>query len=85
MTPLLELLYVLKKNKAEKMRKKITLTIDSDVYDELEELPRKVSISEFVDFMLKGYVETFKKGRVLSKKRLTRSWRRWAGKSSGKG
>ncbi len=49
------------------MRKKITLSIDSDVYDDLEELPRKVSISEFVNFMLKGYVETFKKGRVLSK------------------
>jgi predicted CopG family antitoxin len=49
------------------MRKKITLTIDSDVYDDLEELPRKVSISEFVNFMLKGYVETFKKGHVLSK------------------
>jgi predicted CopG family antitoxin len=49
------------------MRKKITLTIDSDVYDDLEDLPRKVSISEFVNFMLKGYVETFKKGHVLSK------------------
>jgi predicted CopG family antitoxin len=48
------------------MRKKITLTIDSDVYDDLEELPRKVSVSEFVNLMLKGYVETFKKGHVLS-------------------
>ena len=67
MTPLLKVLYVLKKNKGEQMRKKITLSIDSDVYDDLEELPRKVSISEFVNFMLKGYVETFKKGRVLSK------------------
>ena len=67
MTPLLELLYVLKKNKIEKRRKKLTLTIDGDVSDEIEELPRKVSISEFVNFMLKGYVETFKKGRVLSK------------------
>ncbi len=66
MTPLLELLYVLKKNKREKRIKKLSLTIDSDVYDELEELPGKVSISEFVNFMLKGYVETLKKGRVLS-------------------
>ena len=49
------------------MRKKITLTIDSDLYDDLEELPRKVSVSEFVNFMLKGYVETFKRGHVLSK------------------
>lgn len=44
------------------MKKKITLSIDSDVYDDLENLPRKVSVSEFVSFMLKGYVETFKKG-----------------------
>ena len=48
------------------MKKKITLTIDSDVYDSLEELPRKVSVSEFVSFMLKGYVETFKKGGELT-------------------
>lgn len=48
------------------MRKKITLTIDSDLYDDLEELPRKVSVSEFVNFMLKGYVETFKRGRELT-------------------
>jgi hypothetical protein len=67
MTPLTKLLYVLKTNKREKMRKKLTLTIDGDVSDELEELPRKVSISEFVNFVLKGYVETFRKGRVLSK------------------
>lgn len=44
------------------MKKKITLSIDSDVYNELENLPRKISVSEFVSFMLKGYVETFKKG-----------------------
>jgi predicted CopG family antitoxin len=48
------------------MKKKITLTIDSDVYDSLEDLPRKVSVSEFVSLMLKGYVETFKKGGELS-------------------
>jgi predicted CopG family antitoxin len=48
------------------VRKKITLTIDSDVYDNLEELPRKVSVSEFVNLMLKGYIETFKRGHILS-------------------
>lgn len=48
------------------MKKKITLTIDSEVYDSLEDLPRKVSVSEFVSLMLKGYVETFKKGRELT-------------------
>ena len=44
MTPLLKLLYVLKKNNIEKMRRKLTLTIDGDVSGELEELPRKVSV-----------------------------------------
>jgi predicted CopG family antitoxin len=48
------------------MRRKITLTIDSDLYNDLEDLPRKVSVSEFVNFMLKGYVETFKRGRELT-------------------
>ena len=56
-----------KKEQKRKNEKENYPTIDGDVSDELEELPRKVSISEFVNFMLKGYVETFKKGRVLSK------------------
>jgi hypothetical protein len=57
----------IKKEQRRKRRKKLTLTIEGDVSDELEELPRRVSISEFVNFMLKGYVETFKKGHVLGK------------------
>ena len=52
------------------MRKKITLTIDSDVYDSLEELPRKVSVSEFVNFMLKAYIEAFKKGGMPNDEQL---------------
>jgi predicted CopG family antitoxin len=52
------------------MRKKITLSIDSDVYDDLEELPRKVSVSEFVNFMLKAYIEAFKKGGVPTDEQL---------------
>jgi hypothetical protein len=85
MTPLLKLLYVLKKNKRDKVRKKTTLTTDGDVYDDLEELPRKTSIPEFVNFMLKGYARPPRKAVYRATKRLTRSWRRWAGKSSGKG
>jgi len=50
------------------MRKKITLTIDSDVYDGLEELPRKVSVSEFVNVMLKAYIEMFKRGHIPTQK-----------------
>jgi hypothetical protein len=49
------------------MKKKITLTIDPDLYKDLEKLPRKISVSEFVNLMLKGYIETFKKGHVLNK------------------
>ena len=52
------------------MKKKLTLTIDSDVYDGLEDLPRKVSVSEFVNFMLKAYIEVFKKGGLPSDEQL---------------
>jgi hypothetical protein len=45
------------------MRKKLTLTIDSDVYDVIKELPRTVSISEVVSFVLKAMYEDVKKGR----------------------
>lgn len=38
------------------MKKKLTLTIDDDVYDALGELPRKVSISEVVSLLLKAMV-----------------------------
>ncbi len=38
------------------MKKKLTLTIDDDVYDSLGELPRKVSISEVVSLFLKAIV-----------------------------
>ena len=38
------------------MKKKLTLTIDDDVYDSLGELPRKVSISEVVSLFLKAMV-----------------------------
>jgi len=52
------------------MKKKLTLTIDSDVYDGLEDLPRKVSVSEFVNFVLKAYIEVFKKGGFPSDEQL---------------
>ncbi len=52
------------------MRKKITLSIDSDVYDNLDELPRKVSVSEFVNLMLKAYIEMFKRGAMPTDEQL---------------
>ncbi len=42
------------------MKKKLTLTIDDDVYGLLGELPRKVSISEVVSWMLRMMVEDLK-------------------------
>lgn len=38
------------------MKRKLTLTIDPDVYDQLGELPRKVSISEVANWMLKALI-----------------------------
>lgn len=48
------------------MRKKLTLTIEPEVYDMIKDLPRKVSISEVVSFVLKAMVEDLKKGRELT-------------------
>ncbi len=48
------------------MRKKLTLTIDAEVYDEIKKLPRSVSISEIVSFLLTAAVEDIKKGRELT-------------------
>ena len=39
------------------MRKKLTLSIDEDVYRELKFVPRGFSVSEFVSFMLKGMLK----------------------------
>lgn len=39
------------------MKKKLTLTIDGNVYDEIGELPRKVSISEAVSLFLRMMIE----------------------------
>jgi hypothetical protein len=44
------------------MRKKITLSIDPEVYDLIKELPRKVSISEVISWFLKSMLEDIKKG-----------------------
>jgi hypothetical protein len=48
------------------MKKRITLTIDDVLYDALEELPRKVSVSEVANLLLTCYVEMFKKGGRLT-------------------
>ena len=48
------------------MKRKLTLSIDSDVYDGLGYLPRKVSISEIMSFVMRVLVEQAKKGRELT-------------------
>jgi predicted CopG family antitoxin len=52
------------------MKKKITLSIDSDVYDQLNDLPRKVSISELVNWVLKAMLQDVKKGKELTSEEL---------------
>jgi predicted CopG family antitoxin len=48
------------------MRKKLTLTIDPDVYDELQKLPRNVSVSEVISWFLKSMLEDIKRGGKFS-------------------
>ena len=48
------------------MRKKLTLTIKPEVYKMVKELPRKVSVSEVVSFVLRGVYKELKIGRELT-------------------
>ncbi len=52
------------------MRKKLTLTIDSDVYDQIKDLPRDVSISEIVSWLLKIAMEEIKIDKRMTAKEL---------------
>jgi len=48
------------------MKKRLNLTIDDDVYESLGEIPRKVSVSELVNWLLKVFVAELKVGRELT-------------------
>ncbi len=50
------------------MKKRINLTIDSDLYDDLDYLPRKVSVSELANLFLKAFIAELKKGTELTDK-----------------
>lgn len=52
------------------MKKRMTITIDSDVYDYLQELPRKVSLSEVITWSLRSALQDIKAGRELTSKEL---------------
>jgi len=48
------------------MKRSINLTIDVDLHKALEDLPRKVSVSEVTNFLLMSYMAMFKKGYLLT-------------------
>lgn len=48
------------------MKKRIALSIENDVYDELKYVPRGFSVSDFVSFMLRGMLQELKKGRIFN-------------------
>jgi hypothetical protein len=55
------------------MKKKITLSLDSDVYDALQELPRKVSISEFASWVLRTELHEIRNGKIMTSAEL-KNW-----------
>ena len=48
------------------MKERMTITIDKEIYDFLQELPRKVSISEVLTFVVKAAFKEIKDGRELT-------------------
>lgn len=52
------------------MKKRINLTIDSDLYEDLDHLPRKVSVSEVANLLLKAFIQVVKKGEELATEEL---------------
>jgi len=46
------------------MKKSLNLSIDVDLYNELDNLPRRLSVSELTSFLLRCYMEMLKNGRM---------------------
>ena len=46
------------------MKRSLNLSIDVDLYKELDNLPRRMSVSEVTSFLLRCYMEILKKGRM---------------------
>lgn len=42
------------------MKKKLTLSIDEDAYDDMGEIPRKISMSEIVTWIARAFVTDLK-------------------------
>ena len=47
-------------------RKKLTLTVDAEAYAMIKDIPRDVSVSEIVSWVIKAMVQDIKKGRELT-------------------
>lgn len=59
----MRIIRILKKGGAKgKMKRRLNLTIDDDVYKQLGELPRKISVSEIVSWTLRSIVESTRPG-----------------------
>ena len=50
--------------------KKITLSLEDDVYEGLQEFPRRVSLSEVASWVIRAAFEDIKAGRELNSKEL---------------
>jgi len=48
------------------VKKRVTFTVDEDVYEGLQQIPRGVSVSEIISWVLKAMIEDIKKGRELT-------------------
>ncbi|MBF0556390.1 MAG: hypothetical protein HQK96_17875 [Nitrospirae bacterium] len=48
------------------MKKRITLTIDEEVYEKLQDMPKRVSISEVVNYLIDAFIEEVKRGHSMN-------------------
>jgi hypothetical protein len=48
------------------VKKRVTFTVSEDVFEGLQDIPRGVSVSEIVSWVLKAMIEDVKKGRELT-------------------
>jgi predicted CopG family antitoxin len=50
------------------MKKRVSFTVDEEVYDDLQAVPRGVSVSEVINWLLKSMIEDIKLGREMTQK-----------------
>lgn len=52
------------------MKERMTISIDKEIYDTLQVLPRKVSLSEVISWIVKATLQDIKTGRELTSREL---------------